>query len=377
MNRYRGVAFLGNREVGKTTSTQYIFDNYLVQRYHPKTVMGEMITPILLRSGVSPNDVLDYIFGDRINDPLPLRPQYTTRRLLQAAGGGFLDDMDNPGFYHDLLMPSNFPPTVIESVRRKKEADALRARGFYIIMITRPGKLCTFEHSTEDDLSDYPADLVIDNDSTVEVLYAKLDGLATLLQWSPAKYKDLIVVVNGRPRSGKDEFTNAFLRAASLCGFDTHFMSSIDPVRNMLRVAGVDVFGKTPEDRVCLAEIKESLERHSNFTTKALAKTYRNLCNPDNAKPFVFVTHIREPENIAKLQAYLGGYCSREQFRSVWIRRPGSDTTQHIHSSDKQTDTMFNYDYLVNNVEDVASLGRMAHQAFLDMVAGRIGLISP
>jgi chloramphenicol 3-O-phosphotransferase len=379
---FRGLALLGPTRVGKTSVARHLQENFLVLRTHPKSIMGEMITPLLLRSGVPIDEVKDYIFTDRINDPLPLRPDLTTRRLLQAVGGGFIDDIGDPYLAHGFTVPeAGFPPVVIESIRRRREADALSERGFVTVLISRPGYEATGVHSTEEDFAGYPADVVIENDGTIQRLMEKASDLAFRYGLTRREKTRFVLTVNGRPRSGKDELTRFLLEAAQACGFETLFASSIDPVKEMLLDSGIDTSAKTPKDRKLLADVKAALDAHSGLSTMMLVRRSQRFfqgMSTRTQEPHLFVTHIREPDNIRRLQqlpSHVTGPCS---FPTVWVRRPGTDESTQSCASDRTSLDDMDYDFLVENSGTLDDLRVMARQLLCFMVGGRAsGLLTP
>lgn len=104
-----------------------------------------------------------------------------------------------------------------------------------------------------------------------------------------------VIVVNGKPRAGKDTAV-AFMRdVLSDSNIPTHAFSSIDPVKVMLG-AHVDLSAKTEADRKLLSVVGDALQEHSSFRTFTFMKAinwffYEN----DNG---VFFLHMREPHLI-------------------------------------------------------------------------------
>lgn len=113
-----------------------------------------------------------------------------------------------------------------------------------------------------------------------------------------------VVVVNGEPRAGKDTFINnvsAMLRSRRV---PVDSFSSIDPVREMLQGAGFDLDAKTEADRKLLAVIGDAVQEHSNWRTNKCIEQI-DWFRWNNHRKGVFFLHIREPKNIALVQAGL------------------------------------------------------------------------
>jgi hypothetical protein len=119
-------------------------------------------------------------FGwDRGKDAYP-----EVRRTLQRMGEGIREY--DPDFWLRILLDKveaadtwNMP-VVVSDVRYPNEADALKARGFRMVRVVRPG-IPTVEkfrqHISETALADYPADDVLSNSGTLDALHERVDAL--------------------------------------------------------------------------------------------------------------------------------------------------------------------------------------------------------
>lgn len=74
---------------------------------------------------------------------------------------------------------------VVSDVRFKNEADALRAAGFVLVKIVRENRTAGSDvanaHISECELDDYPYDVVIENNGSIEELYETIDNLVRTL----------------------------------------------------------------------------------------------------------------------------------------------------------------------------------------------------
>ena len=109
-----------------------------------------------------------------------------------------------------------------------------------------------------------------------------------------------VVVVNGRPRAGKDSFIAACEQHLGREGVSFASFSSIDPIRDILSAAGVDVSEKTEADRKLLAVMGDALEEHSSYRTHRCIAEIMEFHHA-NGPESVFFLHIREPYNIRKV----------------------------------------------------------------------------
>ncbi|WP_266948199.1 hypothetical protein [Streptomyces sp. NBC_00291] len=71
-------------------------------------------------------------------------------------------------------------PVVVTDVRHANECEALKARGFLLVRVNRPGAPglgSNGAHESETDLDHYPADLTVANSGTLTELACHTDGL--------------------------------------------------------------------------------------------------------------------------------------------------------------------------------------------------------
>ena len=72
-------------------------------------------------------------------------------------------------------------PAVVSDVRFKNEADAISAKGGYIIRVVRPGVCAVNDHVSEHALDDYPTDGTIWNDGTLDDIGGRVESVLTEL----------------------------------------------------------------------------------------------------------------------------------------------------------------------------------------------------
>ena len=160
-----------------------------------------------------------------------------------------------------------------------------------------------------------------------------------------------IIVMNGKPRSGKDtavHFMQAILQEHDV---PTTAFSSIQPVKDLLAPV-VDLRAKTPADRKLLSVVGDALQEHSKFRTDA-ALTQMHVM-PDNG---VFFLHIREPDLIELLRQECLSYGWR--FERVFVESNRAEDVQN-NPSDANVATG-EYDHrLYNN----STLGELEQECF-------------
>lgn len=111
----------------------------------------------------------------------------------------------------------------------------------------------------------------------------------------------VVIIVNGRPRAGKDSTVNAMSQILYGAGFATDSFSSIDPIRHMLDRAGFDTSAKTPEDRALLAEVGDAVEKHSQFRSQRCIRSTLHFFDITGEKSAAMFLHVREPHIIDRI----------------------------------------------------------------------------
>lgn len=353
--KYRGVAFAGFGGVGKSTATDFACSLLDAPRVHVKDVLGECVSPILLRLGVHLDQMHDYIYGAKKDDPLPGDPSISAVKLMQAQGNGFLKECGNVMLAQRLAL-DRYPecvPVVNESLRYPREAAYLKERGLLIVRITRPGydgkrTLDGVLHESEQGALDIDADAEIVNSGDRNELFQMVRAVLVNRGFDcekSARRLGHVVVINGRPRAGKDDFCRMVaVYCSARWGFEVGSFSTIDPVRALLTSAGIDVSKKTPADRRLLSVLGEELELHSEF------KTARTLvATGAAAHSGIAFIHAREPHTIEKLRERVRWSLPNVRFSTLWLSRPGYAHPEPSNDSDRISENDIEYDFSVAN----------------------------
>jgi hypothetical protein len=136
----------------------------------------------------------------------------------------------------------------------------------------------------------------------------------------------LAIFINGFAETGKDETVKQMTKVMEEHQFPVTAVSSIDPIRNMLRAAGYDVDNKTDEMRAFMAEVGDAAEKFDGTKTKyAVKKTVEFLMNENRRDGAVFV-HVREPLMIQKMHLMLP--TNEIEPVTLLVRRPGKAAVQ-------------------------------------------------
>lgn len=168
-------------------------------------------------------------------------------------------------------------------------------------------------------------------------------------------FKQLVLVINGRPRAGKDTALAYMETQFQILGWRTQCCSSIDPVRNVLTTLGIDTSAKTPRDRDLLAEVGRSLETHSGYRTDACMSEIGTFFQPGAMKQNrVFFLQMREPDLIAVMHQK----CTARDYSFGTILVTGVRGLKiDSNAADAGTDDM-RYDYAIPNNGDFGDLAK-------------------
>ena len=164
----------------------------------------------------------------------------------------------------------------------------------------------------------------------------------------------LVIVINGSAESGKDTLCNL---AAKHYRCQNH--SSIDPIKEMARVAGW--FGiKDSKSRKMLSDLKSLMISYNDLPTKYLIRKYYEFERSDDDILFV---HIREPEEINKfLDALRPSEDIAMRNLTILVRRSAAPKVVGNDSDDGVGD--YNYDLTFTNDTDL----EMAEDKFVHVL---------
>lgn len=180
MPRVEILGLSGWARNGKDTVAEHLISKYgyervsfaapmkeALYRLNPKiTINNVMGTPV--RTGVD-------IYGwDELKTHGP-----EIRELLQRFGTEVGRDMWGEDFWVNAAINSikDGSKVVVSDVRYPNEADAIKSLGGEVWRVVRPGYGAANDHPSEHALNDYDFDRVLDNDTSVELLYSLVDSL--------------------------------------------------------------------------------------------------------------------------------------------------------------------------------------------------------
>ena len=151
-----------------------------------------------------------------------------------------------------------------------------------------------------------------------------------------------IVVVNGKPTSGKSTFESLCI---GLGHARCYVYSSIDYVKTVARSCGW-TGEKTPENRKFLSDLKDLLTTWNDVPMKKIHEKIQSIQDTftdsgDLADDVVVFIDVREPEEIQRLKDYYGA-------TTLLITRASADAEDASNHADDDVYN-FGYDLIIEN----------------------------
>ena len=168
-----------------------------------------------------------------------------------------------------------------------------------------------------------------------------------------------IVVINGMPRAGKDQFVS-FCQKHLLWCLNT---STVDFVKEVAAMCGWDGT-KTPENRAFLSDLKDLLTRWQDIPFKKVEKRINSYVSEAESYDFssddvLCFIHCREPQEIQKFVDKLGA-------KTLLIRRPAVEALMQSNHADANV-LEYNYDYVIRNDGSLEQLELKAIELLRDL----------
>lgn len=179
-----------------------------------------------------------------------------------------------------------------------------------------------------------------------------------------------IVIINGKPRTGKDSVISFAESLSKEFDYLTTSLSAVDPVREIMRIWGFNPQDKTEVIRDAMSKTKDFLSQY-NLPLTYLLKQIHSL--PEYMNNLVFIC-MREPKDIDELKkiVYHQNLLNRRRHTKVTtvvVRRDtaGVPDTQATNHADLHTD-LYDYDYEINNDSDLAALNCKVQDLLKDIL---------
>ena len=179
-----------------------------------------------------------------------------------------------------------------------------------------------------------------------------------------------VVVVNGRPESGKTTFEK---KSAELVGASRTFwfdedkkmvvdvISTVDFVKQIAKECGWNGV-KTPENRKFLSDLKDLLTRWNDVPYQKIVDHIEYMNEFGRQYDWILFVDCREPAEIQKLKERLNA-------TTVLVRRLGDETNETSNHADANVFD-YEYDYTIKNYGDLSDL-TIECIAFLDYMKER------
>ena len=161
-----------------------------------------------------------------------------------------------------------------------------------------------------------------------------------------------IIVINGKPRAGKDLFVSLCQKHLLWCGN----FSTVDFVKEIATECGWDGT-KTPENRAFLSDLKDLLTNWGDVPYQKVEREvslYRAkaICSDFSDNEILCFIHCREPREIAKFVENMGA-------ETLLILRKAVDHDTQSNHADANVHGMA-YDYVVKNDGTIEELEEKA-----------------
>ena len=163
-----------------------------------------------------------------------------------------------------------------------------------------------------------------------------------------------VIIINGMPRAGKDQFVSFCQKHLLWCGN----FSTVDFVKEVAAMCGWDGT-KTPLNRAFLSNLKDLLTDWGDVPFKKVERAMETFENEAKSYDFssddvLCFVHCREPYEIQKFVSKLGA-------KTLLIRRAGVETGAQSNHADAGVFD-YDYDYVIHNDGTLDELNKKARE---------------
>ena len=169
-----------------------------------------------------------------------------------------------------------------------------------------------------------------------------------------------IFITNGSGTNGKDTFAKALAKY-----IPTFKYSSINLVKDMLKLAGIEEGEKTEEYRLLCSDLKDRLTKYDDIPFKDVASIVADFKN-NLIETEVLLIDIREPEEIARAVETFGA-------KTILIRNPNVKKIESNHA-DRDVEN-YDYDYIIENNGTLEQLESVAKDFVETIIKGETNII--
>ncbi len=157
-----------------------------------------------------------------------------------------------------------------------------------------------------------------------------------------------VIVVNGKPRVGKDTFVDACVGEIEANGRGACSYSSVDSIKQAAKMMGWDGV-KREEDREFLSQLKDMASKQYNHSMVQQAQL---IFSGDYDVIFCM---IREPEEIRNLGLLCEMFPSFITFRAILIKDKESESKEFDYHSDNDVENYHYDDTIMNHKTNIAN----------------------
>ncbi len=154
-----------------------------------------------------------------------------------------------------------------------------------------------------------------------------------------------VYITNGSAQNGKDSFAEFLSKYISVYKY-----SSIDLVKEMFELVGVDKDNKTEKKRKLWSDGKDLLTEYDDIPFKDITSIVTDFKN-NKIEAEVLLIDIREPEEIARAVKIFGA-------ETILIKNPNVKKIESNHA-DADVEN-YEYDYIIKNNGTLEQLDKVA-----------------
>ena len=178
-----------------------------------------------------------------------------------------------------------------------------------------------------------------------------------------------VFFLNGFPRSGKDSFVRALNTVASEKNIRVAQASTVDRVKDALRVLGWNGSSKNEADRALMCDVKNAWTRHYDGSFKYVEGLLKDL--DSLPEEIILTVDSREPQELARFKEAFGGPLRDERqstgadwgFNARVILVDRGDRSEQFDNDADRNVLQFEYDFIVHNAESNDWFERLVDEA--------------
>lgn len=155
--------------------------------------------------------------------------------------------------------------------------------------------------------------------------------------------KTLILVVNGKPESGKDTFAANIKNFYFRQNFLINNISTIDHIKLIAKLHFNWDGVKDYKGRKLLSDLKDASTNYNEGPFITVINTINDYINAHDDYNHIWIVHSREPEDIQRFVDYYKDKC-----RTVLIKREINQNIIQSNHADENVD-YFDYNYTIEN----------------------------